>query len=49
MVIAGIIVGTAVGFGLGLVAFKVKSRWCPTCGAWTYRYRPGDVPERSVP
>jgi hypothetical protein len=23
------------GFGAGLVSFKVKSRWCPQCGATT--------------
>jgi hypothetical protein len=28
------LVGTAVvGFSLGLFSFKVKSRWCPTCGS----------------
>jgi hypothetical protein len=29
----GASVGTAVfGFFAGLLLFKVKSRWCPTCG-----------------
>jgi hypothetical protein len=28
------------GFLLGLFCFKVKSRWCPDCGAWTHKRRP---------
>ncbi|MFY1696453.1 MULTISPECIES: hypothetical protein [unclassified Solwaraspora] len=30
-----------VGFLAGLLSFKVKSRWCPECGAMTYP-RPPD-------
>jgi hypothetical protein len=31
---AGALVGVALlGFMAGLFAFKVKSRWCPTCGS----------------
>jgi hypothetical protein len=26
----------AAGFAIGLLAFKVKSRWCPDCGRWTW-------------
>ncbi|MEO3926478.1 hypothetical protein ABGB07_21815 [Micromonosporaceae bacterium B7E4] len=26
---------TLLGFGAGLFAFKVKSRWCPRCGTTT--------------
>ncbi|MDG4768411.1 hypothetical protein O7632_30600 [Solwaraspora sp. WMMD406] len=34
-----------IGFLAGLLSFKVKSRWCPECGAMTYpRLPPG--PER---
>lgn len=40
MVILGLGVGSLVGFGLGLFCFKVKSRWCPDCGAWTRRHQP---------
>jgi hypothetical protein len=30
----GALVGVAfLGFAAGLFTFKVKSRWCPTCGA----------------
>jgi hypothetical protein len=24
------------GFLVGLFAFKIKSRWCPDCGRWTW-------------
>jgi len=27
-------------FSGGLFLFKVKSRWCPDCGAWTTVVRP---------
>jgi hypothetical protein len=40
MVIAGLLISGVLGFALGLFAFRVKSRWCPDCGAWTYRHRP---------
>jgi hypothetical protein len=26
---------SAISFMAGLFLFKVKSRWCPECGAWT--------------
>jgi len=29
------IAGLLLGFVAGLWTFKVKSRWCPTCGGWT--------------
>ncbi|MFG1777009.1 hypothetical protein ACGFIR_21585 [Micromonospora sp. NPDC049051] len=32
--------GLMPGFLLGLVAFKVKSRWCPRCGESTEAMRP---------
>jgi hypothetical protein len=28
------------GFLVGLLTFKVKARWCPTCGAYTMTERP---------
>ncbi len=28
-----IILAMLIGFLAGLLSFKVKSRWCPTCGA----------------
>ncbi|MGW0434080.1 hypothetical protein ACWDV4_16265 [Micromonospora sp. NPDC003197] len=31
--------GLGPGFLLGLFAFKVKSRWCPRCGASTETLR----------
>lgn len=27
---------TLIGFLAGLFSFKIKSRWCPECGAMTY-------------
>jgi hypothetical protein len=32
-----------VGFLAGLISFKVKSRWCPQCGAMTTADLPGAV------
>jgi hypothetical protein len=34
--------GILLGFLAGLFSFKVKSRWCPYCGAPTLRERPRD-------
>ncbi|WP_327029278.1 hypothetical protein OG989_31145 [Micromonospora sp. NBC_01740] len=34
--------GLMPGFLLGLVAFKVKSRWCPRCGESTEAMRPAE-------
>jgi len=33
----GAAVSALLGFGAGFFSFKVKSRWCPECGAWTKR------------
>jgi hypothetical protein len=30
------------GFLAGLWAFRIKSRWCPACGATTVRLADGD-------
>jgi hypothetical protein len=35
------LMGVLLGFLAGLFAFKVKSRWCPRCGAFTLPERPG--------
>jgi hypothetical protein len=32
-----------VGFLAGLISFKVKSRWCPQCGAMTTAVLPAAV------
>ncbi|WBB76108.1 hypothetical protein O7602_11550 [Micromonospora sp. WMMD1128] len=32
--------GLVPGFLLGLLAFRVKSRWCPRCGQSTEAMRP---------
>jgi hypothetical protein len=38
------LVGAMLGFLAGLFAFKVKSRWCPQCGALTLPDRPRNLP-----
>ena len=35
--IVGFIGCGLVGFAAGLFSFKIKSRWCPDCGAWTQK------------
>ncbi|OZV84557.1 hypothetical protein CA850_01525 [Micromonospora echinospora] len=41
-VIVSIVLGGLVpGFLLGLLAFRVKSRWCPRCGQSTERLHRG--------
>jgi hypothetical protein len=30
-----LVLGLALGFLVGLFAFRIKSRWCPHCGATT--------------
>ncbi|MBO4210013.1 hypothetical protein GSF22_29060 [Micromonospora echinofusca] len=32
--------GLVPGFLLGLLAFRVKSRWCPRCGGYTHAVPP---------
>jgi len=38
-------VGAAVvvGFFAGLLAFNLRSRWCPDCGSWTYAFKPSSA------
>ena len=38
-----------VGFLTGLISFKVKSRWCPQCGAMTTADLPAAVNPASTP
>ena len=38
MFIGAVAAALLLGFLAGLLTFKVKSRWCPTCGATTTRY-----------
>jgi hypothetical protein len=35
MFIAAVAAALVLGFLTGLLAFRVKSRWCPECGATT--------------
>jgi hypothetical protein len=35
MLIEAVLAALTVGFLAGLLSFKVKSRWCPSCGAMT--------------
>ena len=39
VLLLGVLVGTGLGFAAGLFSFKVKSRWCPRCGALTIPHR----------
>ena len=42
MLTAGALVGTTLlGFLAGLFSFRVKSRWCPSCGKLTSALVPG--------
>lgn len=34
--------GVLLGFLAGLLAFKVKSRWCPRCGEFTHTMPPAE-------
>jgi hypothetical protein len=34
--------GVVPGFLVGLLAFRVKSRWCPRCGESTLAVPPGE-------
>jgi hypothetical protein len=36
-VLLAALLGMLPGFAVGLLAFTVKSRWCPRCGGWTWR------------
>lgn len=40
MVVSVVLGGLLPGFLLGLLAFKVKSRWCPRCGESTHTMPP---------
>jgi hypothetical protein len=40
MIIAAVVAALMLGFLAGLFAFRVKSRWCPECGAMTNTERP---------
>ncbi|MFI6823290.1 hypothetical protein ACIBJE_20375 [Micromonospora sp. NPDC050187] len=42
MVAAIVFGGLVPGFLLGLLAFRVKSRWCPSCGRSTEALHCGD-------
>jgi len=44
VLLLGVLVGTGLGFAAGLFSFKVKSRWCPQCGAMTQPTPPGTKP-----
>ncbi|MCW2637703.1 MAG: hypothetical protein JWP76_9 [Dactylosporangium sp.] len=35
MLIAAVVAALVLGFLTGMLAFRVKSRWCPECGATT--------------
>jgi hypothetical protein len=35
-VAVAVLAAMLIGFLSGLLSFKVKSRWCTTCGRWTH-------------
>lgn len=35
MLSIAVITALLIGFLVGLLSFKTKSRWCPQCGSWT--------------
>jgi hypothetical protein len=39
MIVGAVVVALMLGYLGGLVSFKVKSRWCPECGATTARLK----------
>jgi hypothetical protein len=39
MVVGIVVAALVLGFLAGLFSFRVKSRWCPACGATTVRAR----------
>lgn len=36
MIVGAVVVALISGFAAGLLAFRVKNRWCPACGATTF-------------
>ncbi len=47
MFVGTVVAALLLGFLAGLLAFRVKSRWCPNCGVTTValRERHGQQPE----
>jgi Flp pilus assembly pilin Flp len=43
MFIAAVVSALLVGYLGGLLSFKVKTRWCPRCGALTSQANPDQV------
>ena len=41
-VVMMVLSGVLLGFLAGLLAFKVKSRWCPRCGEFTHTMPPAE-------
>jgi hypothetical protein len=37
MIVGATLAGLMIGFLAGLLSFRLKSRWCPRCGEWTFR------------
>jgi len=40
MFVGAVVAAVVLGYLAGLVSFKVKSRWCPECGATTSKTPP---------
>ncbi|MGW1059927.1 hypothetical protein [Micromonospora rubida] len=45
-VVSAVFGGLVPGFLLGLLAFRVKSRWCPRCGESTLAMQPPTEQQR---
>jgi hypothetical protein len=49
MIVGAVVAALIIGFTAGLLAFRVKNRWCPACGATTFalaeRPSAGPVPQ----
>jgi hypothetical protein len=49
MIVGAVVAALVLGFLAGLFAFRVKSRWCPECGATTSAERPQPAGARRHP
>lgn len=48
MIVGAVFAGLVVGFLVGLLSFRIKSRWCPRCGEWTLAGSASPDEERRV-
>jgi hypothetical protein len=48
VIVGAALAGLVIGFLVGLLAFRIKSRWCPRCGEWTLAGSASPDEERRV-